>query len=74
MPAPTLPTTSPLAEDLASLRQDIARLLAREAALRDRLDAAEASALPGAPLPRTPRPGWPIRRLPLPDGAAFARH
>lgn len=56
LPAPQ--PAGPLADDLASLRQDIARLQLREAALRDRLAAADA-ALP----PRGARPGWPIRRL-----------
>lgn len=67
---PTAHPTHPVAEvtqELAQLRLDIARLQAREAALRDRLPPAMADALP-----RTPRPGWPIRRLP--PVAAGPRH
>ena len=64
---PAAPPPGPLAEDLANLRQEIARLQLREAALCDRLAALDAGALP-----RGPRPGWPIRRLTA--GSAAPRH
>ena len=46
-----------IAEELTKVRAEIARLTAREAALRAALPSRDGAALPGM------RPGWPIQRV-----------